>query len=210
MTTLKTGMRTILAATAAGALVLGSAGAATAHPHRDKAKGPKATVVAPADMKTKLTKVDIKRHKKIDVAKVDDSTALKLRAKVRYSGKVTDNAASVQVVPVTLAVYDKKVNGEMVDGTQSAPTELAIKDRKKAKKTHRYYGSAKVTEVWSPEQLGALAAYLQTNGKAYICISGVDGEFDKYSKQTRKRLDMNVKKTVRECVKVYTTAAPTT
>ena len=50
----KTALRSALAAVAAGALVLGSAGAATAKP--DKAKGPK-------DGYVKITKVDIKRHK---------------------------------------------------------------------------------------------------------------------------------------------------
>ena len=65
-------MRSALATLAAGALVLGSAGAATAKP--DKAKGPK-------DGYVKVTKVDIKRHKKINLDDVYGD--LKLRVKVR-------------------------------------------------------------------------------------------------------------------------------
>ncbi len=79
-------MRTVLAAAAAGALVLGSAGGATAHPHKsDKAKGPKASASEPT---TKLQNVNIKRHKKIDLADVTVESKLNLRAKVHNSKKV--------------------------------------------------------------------------------------------------------------------------
>ena len=66
MNTTKTGMRTVLAAAAAGALILGSAGGSVAAP--DKAKGPKSS--ASAETTTKLQNVNIKGHKKIDLADV--------------------------------------------------------------------------------------------------------------------------------------------
>ena len=77
-------MRAVLAAAAAGALVLGSAGGAIAEP--GKAKGPQAS--ASETTMAKLQTVNIKRHKKIDLAKVDgDMVTLNLRAKVRYTNE---------------------------------------------------------------------------------------------------------------------------
>jgi len=196
-------MRTVLAAAAAGALVLGSAGGATAHPHKsDKAQGPKASKSEPM---TKLQNVNIKGHKKIDLADVDATTAIKLRAKVRHSNKVK-SADAPESVGMTLAVYNKKVNGTMVDGSESAAADLGLKDRKKARKNQFYAGSAVISEVWSPAQVAVLAGEVAANGKAFICISDVTDDFDKYSKQTRKRLDMDVKRPVRDCVKVVNSA----
>ncbi len=57
--------------------------------------------------------------------------------------------------------------------------------------------------MWTDtSQVDALTAHIAEFGKAYICIKDVDEEFDKYSKQTSKRLNMDVKKPVRDCVKV--------
>ena len=222
MNTHKTGMRTVLAAAAAGALVLGSAGGAIAEP--GKAKGPQAS--ASAEM-TKLQNVNIKRHKKIDLADVTETSALNLRAKVRYSEKVMWDAASVQELGMTLAVYTKKVNGEMVVvdeldplsplTTESSPaTPVMIKEKKKERKNHYYAGSAVISEVWNADQLGVLADEVADNGKAYICISSVTGEFSKFSQQTRMLLGVKAdqetptKKTVRDCVKVVNSATDST
>jgi hypothetical protein len=202
-------MRNVLAAAAAGALVLGSAGAATAGP--DKAKGPKVTSSAGAT--TKLAKVDIKGHKKIDLAQVDETTAVKLRAKVRYSKK-TEATDALASLGLKLAVYDKKVNGMMVEGSESSAAELALKTKSKAKKNQFYAGEATILSVWTEGQVKALADAVAANGKAYICISSVDTgvTFDKYSTQTRKRLAKKAdgsditRKPVRECVKVVNSA----
>ena len=198
-------MRTVIAAAAAGALVLGSAGGAMAHPGKsDKAKGPKMSNSAPVE---KLQGVNIKRHKKIDLADVSATTALKLRASVHNSKKVGASDAR-PTVGLTLAVYDKKVNGTMVAGSESEATDLALKERKKAKRNQFYAGSAVISQVWTPGQVAALASQVSSEGKAFICISGVTEDFDKYSLQTRKRLGANAdgsdlkKKTVRDCVKV--------
>lgn len=194
-------LRSALAAVAAGALVLGSAGAATAHPKSPKAKGPKPAATAEAVPSAKLAKVDIKRHKKIDLADVTATTAINLRAMVRYSAKV-EQASALPSFGVVLAVYDKKVNGTRVGGSESTPALVELKARTKAKKNQFYKGSAVITEVWTTPQIAALAAAVKANGKAYICIDSVDADFEKYSKQTRKRLNIDVKKPVRDCVKV--------
>jgi hypothetical protein len=202
-------MRTVLAAAAAGALVLGSAGGAIADP--GKAKGPKAS--ASETTMTKLQTVNIKRHKKIDLADLPES--INLRAKVRYSKKVAAGDA-LQTVGLQLAVYDKKVGGTMVGGSESTASDLALKAKSKDRKNQFYAGSAVIADVWLPGQLAVLAGEVAENGKAYICISGVTGEFNKYSQQTRKRLGMKADgsditmKTVRDCVKVVNSAAETT
>lgn len=176
-----------------------------AHPGKsDKAKGPKVSNSVPM---TKLQSVNIKRHKKIDLADVTDTTALRLRASVHNSKKVKAGDA-LSSVGVTLAVYDKKVNGTMVAGSESSATNLALKERKKAQRNQFYAGSTVISQVWTPDQVAALAGKVASEGKAYICISGVTTQFDRYSMQTRKRLGTNAdgsdfkKKTVRDCVKV--------
>ena len=210
-----TGTRTVLAAAAAGALILGSAGGSVAAP--DKAQGPKAKSTTQT---TKLQNVNIKRHKKIDLADADAAqTALKLRAKVRYSKKVSSEDA-LQSFEVKLGVFDKKVNGEFVEGSASGPgeppagaseamVELRTKKKEKDRKNQFYAGDAVIADVWTSDQIGALATAVATNGKAYICTYSVDNElFDAFSVQTRKRLGTTAegtnytKKTVRDCVKV--------
>ena len=174
-----------------------------------KAQGPKKSASETKAATTKLQTVRIKGHKKIDLAKVDATTALKLRAKVRYSKKVEAKDA-VQPIGMTLAVYDRKFAKEMVGGSKSAAADLALKGRNGAKKNQFYAGSAVISQVWTPAQVEVLAAEVAKDGKAYICISGVTEEFDKYSKQTRKRLDMDVRKPVRDCVKVVNSATDST
>ncbi len=200
MTNMNAGMRTVLAAAAAGALVLGSAGGAAAHPHKsDRAQGPEASKSEPM---SKLQTVRIKGHKKIDLAKVSETTALKLRAKVRYSEKVEAGDALASV-GLKLAVYDRKFSKDMVPGSETAdPVALSLKVRKGAKKNQFYAGPAVILQEWSEAQVGVLAGEVAKDGKAFICLSDVDEPFNKYSKQTRKRLDMDVKRPVRDCVKV--------
>jgi hypothetical protein len=197
-------MRTVLAAAAAGALVLGSAGGAMAHPHTsDKARG--STASEPV---SRLLNVNIKRHEKIDLADVTDTTALRLRAKVHNSKKVKAEDA-LESVHVTLAVYDRKFSVDAVKDSESTEAELTLKVKRKAQRNQFYAGSAVISQVWGEDQVAALAAAVAEDGKAYICISGVTEDFDRYSKQTRKRLDMGVKRPVRDCVKVVNSAVVT-
>jgi hypothetical protein len=208
MNTTKTALRTVLATAAAGALVLGSVGGATAAP--DKAKGPKAMNPA-ASATVKLQNVSIKRHKKIDLANADAAqTALALRAKVRYSKKVSSEDA-LQSFGISLGVFDKKVNGTFVGGSDSAAAPVELKAKKRDRKVQFYAGEAVIADVWSAGQIEALTAAVAANGKAYICTYSVDTTFDAFSMQTRKRLGVKAdgsdftKKTVRDCVKVVDT-----
>ena len=203
-------MRTVLAAAAAGALVLGSAGGAIADP--GKAKGPKAS--ASAEM-TKLQNVNIKRHKKIDLADVKaENVTFNLRAKVRYMKK-TEMTDTLSSFGVDLAFFDKKVNrantGE--DVVKAASGDVRLKTTKTTK--NKFYAGS--TAEISMEALET--AVVDGAGKAYLCISGVtvpeDFKFDKFSQQTRMRLGENangdtLKKTVRDCVKIVNSATDST
>ncbi len=210
-------MRTVLAAAAAGALILGSAGGVVADP--GKAQGPKKSTSASEPAMTKLQTVRIKGHKKIDLADENAlQTQLKLRAKVRYSKKVSGTDA-LQSFEIKLGVFDKKVNGEFLKGSDSGLPEQAtveLKAKSKERKNQFYAGSAVIADVWTPEQINALAAAVEANGKAYICTYSVPETFDKYSKQTRKRLGVNAsgegisRKTVRDCVKVVNSGTDST
>ena len=204
-----------LAAAAAGALILGSAGGVVATP--DKAKGPKTSASEPT---TKLQTVRIKGHKKIDLADENAlQTQLKLRAKVRYSKKVKAEDA-LESFEIKLGVFDKKVKGEFLEGSDSGLPEQAtveLKAKSKERKNQFYAGDAVIANVWTAGQLEALGSAVSTNGKAYICTYTVDTElFGAFSKQTRKRLGVNADgvgisgKTVRDCVKVVNSSTDST
>jgi hypothetical protein len=96
-------MRTVLAAAAAGALIIGSAaGAAVAKP----SSTPKSTL--------QLTSIDIKGHTAVNVNTNATTRPLVVRATVRDTNKaVVPNVSSMEV---TLAQYDKK------RGTEVGPT----------------------------------------------------------------------------------------
>lgn len=190
--------RTLLVAAAAGALVAGSAGGAVAQPA--KAGGSKAD--QPVAAETKLRHVNIKRHRTLDLAKADATTALKLRASVRNSSRVSASEA-LPSFGISLGVFDKKVNGTLVEGTvASDPATVSLKERKRKRSLQRYSGDAVLASVWSPQALADLAESLEPGDKAYICIDDVTEDFDGYSRQARKRLDIDVKRPVRDCVKV--------
>jgi hypothetical protein len=188
-------MRTVLAAAAAGALLLGSAGGAVAHPAKSGKSHP-----APNSI-VKLQSVSIKGHKPIDLAKVDATTALTLRASVRDPKNVVGPASTIDV---TLGIFNKKVNGTQVDGTDSLPTTLVLKPTTESKKWKRFTGSAVLATVWDADQIGVLKELLKPGDKAYACIDEAMPSFtvDKYSMQSKKRLAKGPKKPVRDCVKV--------
>jgi hypothetical protein len=197
-------MRTALAAAAAGALILGSAGGVVADP--GKAQGPKDSASEPT---TKLQTVRIKGHKKIDLANETAlQTQLKLRAKVRYSKKVKADESQVEL---KLAVYTAKVNGAMAGEAWSADP-LAL-TKPKYRKNQFYAGTAGIADAQAD-----LTKVLANQDKAYICISslGEGQSFGKFSQQTRMRLgkkaegDDYTKKIVRDCVKVVNSATDST
>ena len=214
MNTTKTGMRTVLAAAAAGALVLGSAGGVVATP--DKAQGPKKST---AQTETKLRTINIKRHKVIDLAAPPET--IKLRAKVWNP----DRKGADRTVALGLGVFTKKVEGEPFPGAEvSQKAKLAMRDKDAKKKVKRYSAAATIVgDLWTADQVGDLAEALKPGERAYICINAVElkPDVDKYSTQVKKRLGLKMpgssdpykKKTVRDCVRVIdstpvTTAAP--
>ena len=195
MKTNTNGMRTVLAAAAAGALLLGSAGGAVAHPGKSGKSHP-----APNSI-VKVQSVSIKGHKPIDLAKVDATTALTLRASVRDPKNAV---VAGSTIAVTLGIFDKKVNGTQVPETDSTESTLVLKPTTESKKWKRFTGSAVLATVWSPKQIGTLKDLLKPGDKAYACIATATPSFtvDKYSMQSKKRLNKGVKKPVRDCVKV--------
>jgi hypothetical protein len=184
-------MRTVLAAAAAGALVLGSAsGAAVAKGKPETKPAPKSTVT--------LQSVSIKNHKPIDLAKVTDKSAIKLRAKVL--GKKQEGAT----VAVTLGVYEKRVGGTLVTDSKSTSTSLAMRNTK-PKQVSFFAGDAVITQVWTDDQIAALAGAVKANGKAFICIASADlttVDNERMSMSVKKRLGLAKGKAVRDCVKV--------
>jgi hypothetical protein len=103
-------MRTVLAAAAAGALLLGSAAGATAAP-KDKS-APKSTF--------QLSSIDIKGHSPINVNPAATTRALVIRSTVRDTNKAA--TPNVVTMKVTVAQYDKK------RGTEVPEADALIKD----------------------------------------------------------------------------------
>jgi hypothetical protein len=157
MNTNRTGMRTFLAAAAAGALIMGSAAGAMATP-KDK----------PADKPgyVQLTKVDFHRHSPVNVyTNLADPTKsavtrdLVLRATVRDTAKAT--GADPTSVKVTVAQYTKK-HGDFVLGGFTKEVTLDLNKTKKNEKT--YKGTVLGTD------LKTAFASLLAGGMAYVCI----------------------------------------
>ena len=192
MNTHKTGMRTVLAAAAVGALVLGSAGGVVADP--GKAKGPKAK-----SGYVKVTKVDIRKHKKINLDDVYGD--LKLRVKVRDTTGVTPDAATDP--GVTLALFESKRSMAPIAGIDSVVAKydgMASKGKKSKKWITYKFTVAK--DLLAPVESAIDAG---TDGfKGYLCISDIETDATEQNRQTMRRLNTDPdKKTLRECVKVY-------
>ncbi len=212
MNTNRAGMRTVLAAAAAGALLLGSAGGAVA-------KGKPEAVPAP-QKNDRLVSVSIKGHSPIDLKTATPATAIKLRAKLWDPKK--DSAATT--VAVTLGVYTKKVNGDLFNlGTTAAPvlaplseeTPLLLKGSDTTHKVKDYSATPAVQgaapALWTADELGLLATALDPGEKAYICISAVTVSPDvNKSMNVKKRLGLAKGKAVRDCVKVIDSTPLTT
>ena len=194
MNTNKTGMRTALAAAAAGALILGSTGGAIADPV--KAKGPKSVV--------QLQSVNIHGHSLVnffDVSETESNSVrdIKFRATVRDKKDVVGNASSVLV---TVGLFDKKVDGSPVAVDGLTFDELTLALTKEKKRSKRY----SATMSLSPTQSAPIKGYLaQAMTKTYLCIADADLDWTgdvTNSKQVRKRLGKGDRKPVRDCVKL--------
>lgn len=173
------GTRTILATVAAGTLVLGTAGAVSA---AGSPQGPK-------DGNVKVTKVDIKRHKKINLT--DPYGDLKLRVKVRDTAMAADG----EVTGLSVALFtSKRAADAMVEGTEIAAAADGM--RAKGKWTTYKFTVAK-------DALAGLDEAVDAPFKGYLCISGIETDIEKFSRQTARRLDdVESTRTLRECVKV--------
>jgi len=193
MNTTTNATRSVLAAAAAGALLVGGAGGAMAHQGHPATPAPQKTV--------RIMTVDIARHAPIDLAKVTATSAVTLRSTVWDPKRVVPKTATVDM---TLAIYTKRVGGTKVAGTDSTATSLALKSSR-AKKVKFYRGSAVLSQVWTADQIAALKAALTPGKRLFACVSsadlvGVTGETN--SMQVKKRLGLAKGKAVRECVAV--------
>jgi hypothetical protein len=198
MTTTKH-MRTVLAAAAAGALVLGSAGGAIA-------KGKPDTV--PSQKGDRLVSVSIKGHAPIDIAdfaSLPEGAGIPLRAKLWDPKR--DSAATT--VSVTVGLFTKKVRGSVfqVAGGDAPPATAVplVLDAADAKRKVKDYRATAVLKgagaVWTPEQLTAVGVELAPDERAYICISSVEvSPTTPFSTKVKKRTT-----TVRDCVKLIDT-----
>ncbi|HYO17241.1 MAG TPA: hypothetical protein VES02_01050 [Dermatophilaceae bacterium] len=195
MNTTGKGMRTLLVAAAAGALVLGSVAGATAAPGRK------------SNDKPVLQVVNIAGHSPLnvfDVSSADGTTMsvrpLTLRATVRYRAMTSP----LPTISVTLDAYSKKVRG--TDLTPGASiTTLALQPKLTGSTVNTYY---QATHLFSVVEAEAMKAALATSTRAYLCISTADVTGYAYpngwdwSTQTRRRLNIGNVKPARECVKI--------
>ena len=193
-----TSMRTILAAAAAGALVLGStAGVATAKPSKP----------APAP---KIQSVSIHDHSPINVFSVDSAREIQVRATVRYTKGQVPVAAPVSTV--TLAAYAKKVQAPAVAPLTAAFTAENLPYYSNTKKDLRLRTVGYKLDQAEVDALKvALVAAAPTKSKVYLCISDVfvTGVTEQ-SKKVDKRLGDAKGKAVRDCVKVINVDPKTT
>jgi hypothetical protein len=195
MNTTGKGMRTLLVAAAAGALVLGSVAGATAAP------GTK-----PND-KPVLQVVNIAGHSPLNVfdVSITDLTTmsvrpLTLRATIRYK----EMTPPLPTISVTLDAYSKKVRGTDLTPSGSITT-VTLQPKLTGSTVNTYY---QATHQFSVTEAEAMKAALATSKRAYLCISAADVTGYTYpngwdwSTQTQKRLNIGNVKPVRECVKI--------
>ena len=165
MNTNRTGMRTVLAAAAAGALIMGSAAGAMAGPG---AKGPRPR---------RNVKCDIHRHSPINFWDIsgtptDSVRTLKLRATVKDTKDVLVSPADVDADPTVApaatvlvdvaAGYNKKVGGMLANPAIVSLVDvplLMVKEKKLSKNFAAEY-------TFGTDQKSAIKAYLATKAAA--------------------------------------------
>jgi hypothetical protein len=192
-------MRTVLAAAAAGALLLGSAGGAMAAP-KDK----------PAPM-PKIQSVSIHGHSPVNVFSVESAREIKLRATLRYASGKTPDKGTPAATQVWLDTFTKKVAGTPIT-TPDTPTIIVnpLDWSRQNKKDVRYAKTYKLTAEQVASLQAAVAEASKTQTKVYLCISNVaaEGVTDASSKVMKRLGDKG--KPVRDCVKVINVDPKTT
>ena len=196
MTTNRIGVKFLIAAATAGALIAGSApGAIAAPPVAKPGKKTTPTVV--------LKSVDIKGHSALDFYAATPPT-LKVTARVKDAGR----ALKANALTVTLAEYTKKVGGQRVDPGVSVEVRLG-----KWKGGTSKYASGSVT--FDDAQVTAFKARLTAAQKPLLlCLSNVGSLGNTTvtpSTKMEKRLDNGGVISVGDCVSlVYKAPMPTT
>jgi hypothetical protein len=181
MNTPKTGIRTILAAAAAGALVLGSAAGVSAAPKvPSPAQGPKAGSM-------QLRMVDV-HNGFINVNPAAKHRDLKLKANVWDSVK----ASNPTHVDIVLAQYDKK-GVKSTENIKFAEQTVALTLKGKAKKSQNYRAVLKGADV------AAAVTGLAVGDSILICLADADLMGGTNVKDNKKQV---TKKIGRDCVKV--------
>lgn len=156
MTTTQHVMRSVLAAAAAGALVVGSAAGVMAAPGKGKGKPPaKAGYL-------QVTKVDFHRHSPVNVFGTAVTRDLAVRATVRDRAKA--EGADPTSVTVTVAQYTKK-RGDLVPTGFTADVVMTLNKAKRNEKT--YKGAVPGAD------LRTAFATLAPGATAYVCIKDV-------------------------------------
>jgi hypothetical protein len=176
MNTTKHGMRTLLASAAAGALVIGSASGALAHPAKPKAPAKPGTIA--------LRTVDIHRHAPINIAG-PETQKVKLRANVWDTNKDKDTT-----VTILLAQYDKR-RGTAGATELSKPLAQVTKDKRK--KSKNYSATVSLSEIKTLLGEGVPAAGKVT----YLCIKDVSAP-----ESTRTWKQVTKKPKGGDCVKI--------
>jgi hypothetical protein len=192
-------MRTVLAAAAAGALIMGSAAGAMAAPKEKPAPTPK------------IQSVSIHGHSPINVFNVDSAREIKLRATLRYTRGKTPVKELAPATQVWLDTFTKKVAGTPIT-TPDTPTIIVnpLDWSWQNKKDVRYTETYKLTVEQVASLQVAVAEAAKTQAKVYLCISNVAAE-GVTSKSTKVMKRLGEKgKPVRDCVKVINVDPKTT
>jgi hypothetical protein len=191
MTTTKTGMRTVVAAAAAGALILGSASGAIAAPKNKPASEPR------------VQSVSIHGHSPVNVWSVDSAREIKLRATVRYAKGKTPAKGSAPDTQVWLDTFTKKVAGAPITTPSNPFIRVQPLDwSRQNKKDVRYTKTYKLTAPEVASLKAAVAEATKTRTKVYLCISNIAvADVSDMSNKVEKRLGKKGK-AVRDCVKV--------
>jgi hypothetical protein len=194
MNSTKTGMRTVLAAAAAGALLLGSAGGAMAHPTKsDKTHGPAGYI--------QLRMADV-HNGFINVNPNAKHRDLKVKANVRDTDKINNPDG----VKLTLAQFDMKGGTAVVDPmVANQVIELTTKS-KAGKKSLNYRGVLKGDDLVKALTDGATLKLLPGQ-TILLCLAEAEVTAPVEVKAPKRQV---TKKLGRDCVRVVNVDPTTT
>jgi hypothetical protein len=183
-------MRTVLAAAAAGALLLGSAGGAMATAKDKPAPAPK------------VQSVSIHGHSPVNVFSVDSAREITLRATLRYASGKTPEKGKAPATEVWLDTFSKKVAGTPILTPDTPTIKEPLVWAWQNKKDVRYTTAFKLTADEVTSLQAAVAEATKTQTKVYLCISDVAAaDVTDMSTKVMKRLGEKGK-AVRDCVRV--------